>query len=301
MSPLHPTILPQWLNVILPKKPKAILRDAICVLADSVDGLMGKRDSLMPPARLRVRVGCFASYIRIEYYRAVASEFTGHLSRIAGLKPDSRILDIGCGCGQMAVPLTSIVGRQGRYEGFDPDLEAIAWCRQQITSRFPHFMFTSADLANALYNPSGSVPAERFRFPYEDGSFDVILLKSVFTHMPHTAMAHYLGEIRRLLRRDGRCLASFFLLNEVARGLIRAGKSTYSFSYTGDGCFLIDPTIPDYVVAYDEAAMRETARRAGLRISQPLHYGRWSGRADALSFQDLVLFVPENEIHESAV
>jgi SAM-dependent methyltransferase len=268
---------------------------------DFVDRCLARQDPLTPPARLRVRVGCFASYIRVRRYRAVAEEFAGHLSRIGSLTPRSRMLDIGCGCGQMAVPLTSAIGAEGCYEGFDPDAEAIAWCRKQISPRFPHFRFESADLANTLYNPGGRVRAEDFRFPYPDDSFDLILLKSVFTHMPHTPMKHYLGEIRRMLRRDGRCIASFFLINEDARGYIQAGKSVYGFPYAGEGCFVIDPRIPDYVVAHDESILRETAKSFGLRVSDPIHYGAWCGRTNYVSFQDLVVFTRESDSDGSTV
>jgi len=300
VTPLHPTILPLWLNAV-PKKPKAILREAICGVMDRVDQILSRRDAMTPPARLRVRVGCFASYIRIRRYRAVAEEFVDHLSRIGGLTWRSRMLDIGCGCGQMAAPLTSIIGPEGCYEGFDPDAEAIAWCRERISLRFPHFRFASADLANNLYNPRGSVRPEDFRFPYPDHSFDLILLKSVFTHMPHSPMSHYLQEVRRMLRPRGRCLASFFLLNDEARAGIRAGKSVYAFSYAGEGCFVIDPRISDYVVAHDESLLRETATRDGLQVSDPIYYGAWSGRSDYVSFQDMVLFSRDSDIHGSSI
>ena len=37
---------------------------------------------------------------------------------------------------------------------------------------------------------------------------------------------HYLSEIARVLKPGGRCLISFFLLNEESLGLIARGKST---------------------------------------------------------------------------
>src|SRR5215212_241626 len=39
-------------------------------------------------------------------YRAIGTEYLGHYVRIGGLKPTDRVLDIGCGIGRMAVPLT---------------------------------------------------------------------------------------------------------------------------------------------------------------------------------------------------
>jgi protein-L-isoaspartate O-methyltransferase len=39
-------------------------------------------------------------------YRAIGAEYLGHFVRLGGLKPSDRVLDIGCGIGRMAVPLT---------------------------------------------------------------------------------------------------------------------------------------------------------------------------------------------------
>jgi SAM-dependent methyltransferase len=289
MSGLRPTIIPQWLRGLIPVWLKPSLREAICRVVDGLDWVFGRCDALTPPARLRVRVGCFASFIRVDRYRVVGEEFANHLVNIAGLTTDSRLLDIGCGCGQVAAALTSRIGELGAYDGFDPDATAIAWCREHISSRFPNFHFAHADLANTQYNPAGGMRAEEFRFPYADQTFDVILLKSVFTHMPGRQMEHYLSEIQRMLRPGGRCFASYFLLNAESRANIDAGDSAYIFEHQGEGCYILDPNVPDYLVAYDEERVQQAAARAGLKLSDPIHYGSWCGRSRYLSFQDLVL------------
>src|SRR5262245_30990788 len=37
---------------------------------------------------------------------------------LGGLKPEHRVLDIGCGIGRMALPLTDFLGSVGEYWGF---------------------------------------------------------------------------------------------------------------------------------------------------------------------------------------
>ena len=84
-----------------------------------------------------------------------------------GLKPDERVLDAGCGIGRIAVPLTEYLDESGGYEGFDIAPEGIAWCRENITPRYPNFRFQVADIYNKSYNPEGSQKADEYEFPYE--------------------------------------------------------------------------------------------------------------------------------------
>lgn len=82
-------------------------------------------------------------------FRAVGVEFLGHFIRLAGLRPESRVLDIGCGIGRMAVPLTQYLDfEKGRYSGIDPVEGGIAWCRRFITPAYQNFSFQRVDIAH---------------------------------------------------------------------------------------------------------------------------------------------------------
>ena len=98
--------------------------------------------------------------------------------------------------------------------------QLIEWAQQSISTKFPNFMFRKADIFNKCYNPNGAFKAVDFRFPYEEESFDLIFLTSVFTHMQGAEVRHYLDEIRRALRPGGKCLTTCFLLNGESEGLI---------------------------------------------------------------------------------
>jgi SAM-dependent methyltransferase len=297
---LRPAILPPWLRGLLPRWLKPAVRRAICAGVDLLDRARGERDALMPPAYLRVRVGCFLSYLRRDRYRRVGTEFATHLQSMAGLREDSAMLDIGCGCGQVASALAPLLDTRGRYEGFDPDAEAIAWCAASITPRLPRFHFQAADLGNTLYNPRGRLRAEDFRFPYEDAAFDVILLKSIFTHMAPAPMQHYLHEIRRLLRPGGRCMVTGYFPDAAARERIAAGRAAYAFEECGDGLRIVDARTPDYVTAHDEEALRAAVQRAGLLFAEPIHPGAWSGAERFTSYQDIVLLTRHGEAANDA-
>ena len=300
MKAVAPIILPDWLRATIPGRLKPSLRRFLCFVVDVVDRVCGRFDGLTPPALLRVRVGCFASFLRMGRYRAVGQEFADHLRLIAGLEPQHHMLDIGCGCGQVAAAVIPVLGPHGRYDGFDPDVQAIDWCRRHIAARYANFHFSHADVANTQYNPCGTVSAVHVRLPYEDASFDIILLKSVFTHMQRPQLEHYLNEIARLLRPGGRCLATFFLLDEAVQRKMQIDRTAFNFRHVGDGCRLVDPVIPDYLVAYERAVLHEAIAKAGLRLARPIDEGTWAGHKDALSFQDMVLLTRDQPGDESS-
>ena len=47
--------------------------------------------------------------------------------------------------------------------------------------------------------------------------------------------------------------------------------------------------VPEAVVAYDESAIRSLYHRHNLSLSEPIYFGRWCGRKNGLSWQDLII------------
>ena len=99
----------------------------------------------------------------------------------------------------------------------------------------PNFDFTVVDIQNGAYNPTGKYKSSHFHFPYPDGSFDVVFLASLFTHMLPSDVKHYLHEIVRVLKPGGRSLITFFLLNEESSALIKEGKAFFNFEHEMPG------------------------------------------------------------------
>ena len=208
-----------------------------------------------------------------------------HLRTLAELRPEERVLDIGCGCGQMALHLEKYLDEKGSYVGVDIHGPSIRWCQKEISSRRSNFEFAHIDVRNLAFNPAAKLDAESYRFPYDDESFDLILLKSVFTHMRPAEVDNYLREVARLLKNEGRCLATFFLLNEEQARLANALKFDY-----GEGVWRYRyEHSPESAVAYDERYVMELLGKHGLVLTAPIYYGHWAGREDGLSFQDILL------------
>lgn len=237
---------------------------------------------MVPPASM--------VYVGIGDFEKIGLEFRRYFVDLAGLRPDERVLDVGCGIGRMAIPLTEYLSPSGRYDGFDVVREGIGWCSSRITPRFPNFRFLHSDVYNKHYNRDGAIDATGFQFPYEDGSFDFVFLTSVFTHMLPDALGRYLGEVARVLRPGGRCLVTLFLLNEESRESIAAGRSELDFRHeVSPGCVTVDPNDPEAAIAYDETMLFDRFARAGFSIRVPVNYGSWCGRVRHLSFQDIVV------------
>lgn len=141
------------------------------------------------------------------------------LLRVHGpLARDAAVLEIGCGLGRVAFALRYLLSEHGRYEGFDIVRDKIDFLKAEFEPRHPNFRFTWADVQNTYYNPGGEVAGEQYRFPYDDESFDIVFAASVFTHMLPPIVARYIAESARVLKPGGRCVFSFFLLDNYEPG-----------------------------------------------------------------------------------
>ena len=222
-------------------------------------------------------------------FREVGEEFLQYFIAFGGLKPNEEVLDVGCGIGRMAIPLTQYLRSEGRYEGFDIVTDGISCCREEITQRYPNFHFQLADLYNKRYSSEGKYAAADYRFPYESESFDFVFLTSVFTHMLPDGMENYPSEIVRLMKRGGRCLITFLLLNDESLELLSAGPAKFVFQHDFGTYRIVRVDIPEAVVGYDEVFVLGLYEKYGLTIEQPIHYGSWWGRSTFLSHQDIIV------------
>jgi ubiquinone/menaquinone biosynthesis C-methylase UbiE len=264
----------------MPNFLKSTLKSSLYVLADTLDILLG-RDSMIPPrAKIFIGNGDF---------RKTGQEFKKHFIELANLEPHNRVLDVGCGLGRMAVPLTSYLSEKGEYWGFDIVQEGVNWCNDHISKKFRNFHFLHSDVYNKHYNVNGKTQAQNFQFPFDDEFFDFIFLTSVFTHMLSSDLENYLSEIVRVLKPLGKCFITFFILNEESQNYIHLKQSTQDFRYNVGTCLTTDKNDPEKAIAYPESYILDLFEKKRLNINFPIHYGSWCGRDTYLSYQDIII------------
>ncbi len=273
----------RWFSgVLLPSMPRRLrwtLRRIYLAPLDAAERMAGASNETTP-ARSSNFTGAVSDF------KASGEALRQRLVDQAGLAPHSRVLDIGCGLGRLGAALTDFLDENGRYEGVDIVPAGIRWCRENISSAHNNVHFTLADIYNKEYNPNGILKASEFRFPFDDETFDLAVLISVFTHMLTDDTENYIQEVSRVLRPGGICFATFYLLTPDIMDRMNAPDATYNFKYRFGTHWATSKAVPELTVGYEAAYMRK--RYDAFGFTSELHPGSWrrGGGADG---QDLLI------------
>src|SRR5262245_2246284 len=247
------------------------LRDCYHRVSDRIDLIIGRRDSLTPPWRIIHDGSTSLAQFRSQFptYLKEATQF--------GLEPQHSVLDVGCGNGKLGIVLTKYLTDGGSYDGFDIVGTAIEWCSRHITPQYPNIRFRHADVYNTHYNPHGRLRASEFAFPYDSARFDFVQLGSLFTHLVPESMEHYLAEVARVLKPNGICLITYYLLTGASKRGIQAGWAApkFQFAFGSEACRVENKDDPEAIIAYDEQFVRRLYQKYGLAVEEPIVYGKW--------------------------
>ena len=204
------------------------------------------------------------------------------------------VLELGCGVGRDAIPLIKLIGQEGTYLGTDIDRETIDWCQTHITKRHPNFRFEFFDIQNDLYNPNGMLSTGECPIPTGNGSVDLVILQSVFTHVPEEDIAFYMSEFSRVLRPGGIVYATFFLIDDETLNRIRNSVSFKFPDQVNEGAWVHDARNPSSARGYSFDKIQSLLTNTQLVTHQGPFYGSWSERAPSAQVdtgQDLIIFM----------
>jgi ubiquinone/menaquinone biosynthesis C-methylase UbiE len=120
---------------------------------------------------------------------------------MSGLKLGDRLLMLGCSDTTLAAALATKVGLTGRACLLDESADRLNAAAAAIEQE--------GALIESFTSPMSA-------FPFEPGSFDVVVARNVFPAMPAADRAAVVHEVTRVVRAGGRCI----VIDDLPRGAL---------------------------------------------------------------------------------
>jgi ubiquinone/menaquinone biosynthesis C-methylase UbiE len=133
---------------------------------------------------------------------------------LAKVKPGDKVLDVGCGTGNLTLTSKSVTGASGAAYGIDASPEMISVAQKKAKR-------AGADVVFDV----GLVE----KIPFPDATFDVVVSRLVIHHLPDDLKHKAFSEIFRVLKPGGHFLVADFnpptnpLLNHVTSAIVGHG------------------------------------------------------------------------------
>ena len=115
-----------------------------------------------------------------------------------GLKPEHKLLDIGCGCLRGGIPIMKYLN-EGNYFGIDKSSSLINAGREEISE-------AKLEDKNPVLMIDNNFSLYRF-----SERFDYMISVSLFTHLTVNNIVKCLSEVKKRLKTGGQYFSSFFL------------------------------------------------------------------------------------------
>ena len=212
-----------------------------------------------------------------------------------GLTPNDHIVDIGCGCGRLAIPFGYFLNRDhGRYTGTDVWAEGTDWCSRQLSTEFPNLDFHCLHADSNYYFTDHPDYDTQNHFPLSflaDSSVDGVFAVSVFTHLTLNDTSWYLNEIARTLRPGKLAYVTGFIIDEWFHHYVASSGLHSEVRQHEDGGFYAYQG-QDHFAGLTLATWRSLFDAAGLHLVS-IDLGAWAEKPGARSFQDtFILMAP---------
>jgi ubiquinone/menaquinone biosynthesis C-methylase UbiE len=114
---------------------------------------------------------------------------------LAGIKPGEKVLDVGCGTGNLTLTAKTAAGSSGAVYGIDAAPEMIEVAQKKAQR-------SRADVTFEV----GLIE----KIPFPDATFDVVINRLMIHHLPADLKRRGFAEILRVLKPGGRLLIADF-------------------------------------------------------------------------------------------
>ncbi len=201
------------------------------------------------------------------FYESFADDFsetrmrvqTGVMRILAGIPEDARVLDLGCGNGNLAVELAKL-GFGGQYVGLDQSAGLIGYARSH---ELEFAQFQHADLTS---NDWDAILGEQ--------SFDVVLCFATLHHIPSEELRlRFLEKARRLTLEGGQFIFStwqFLNSPRLAERVQQWERVSLNIADVDEGDYLMDWKRGGdglrYVHVYSPEELYELAQKSGFFV-----------------------------------
>ncbi len=123
---------------------------------------------------------------------------------MAKIKPGDKVLDVGCGTGNLTLTAKKYVGASGSVYGIDASPEMIGEARKKAKHSSLEAVFEVGLIE---------------KLPYPDATFDVVISRLVIHHLPDDLKRRGFAEIFRVLKPGGLLFLADF--NPPANPILR--------------------------------------------------------------------------------
>lgn len=246
----------------------------------------------LPPIPAQNKIGSDT----VDHFKHIMINQFSELYTRFNLNAQSKVFDLGCGCGRLAFPFSELIGDGGHYWGADVWPEGIEICNRLLGRENVNFHVIPA-ANNYYFDEFDGRKKNNFRLDFlPDNSLDLAFAISVFTHLIEEDTRAYLAEFRRALKPEGCAYITCFIIDKFFHEYVeRTGKHKavekkapgYYQAYSGQ----------DFFGAYTLNKWQEMLADSDLEIIS-LERGTWAEKPSGRNFQDTLVVMPKRNVDD---
>jgi cyclopropane fatty-acyl-phospholipid synthase-like methyltransferase len=218
----------------------------------------------------------------VDHFLANSVSFFTSMVRRFHLTKSSNILDLGTGCGRLAIPFYKFLD-DGQFYGVDVWKEGVDWCKNYLNSENFHF-YNLESRDNYYFSDEKNVSNGYSLNFIPDKHIDFGFAISVFTHLRADDCLAYLREISRCLKPGGTALITCFIIDEYFNQYKSITGNFLDVEEKDGGCYQAYSG-QDFFAGFTYDRWREMIEISGLKVVS-FQLGSWARKPGAQEYQD---------------